>query len=330
LSLSDGIPRARCIGWGQDAVRLGSTDVNTKPVEEIADGFTFDVAFKRQMRFQRRASLSLPNSATWTPEFGCSVLEILLAERPGVADKVDSEYWFPVKFELLGPGVKLYYQGELADEPEEPGEVRTRPDWCVGSYAVYAADGRKLGHIPRPFAYDSKGAFLWGRWQWDKTGEVLYKAFPVLEMDALKPPLVVDATFGYLSIGGSSTSPSAGNQRADGGFDPGASWNAATIQMYTCCNSGTVGSTAGILSDDGGSPGLAVNVLRDTAEITLTTTPGWFEYTLDSVYGVSNGTLYHFGWDCTSPTKQTYLGLHEPNQADVLLRHSRGNGRFDV
>lgn len=306
LSAHTGVPMARSVGWGEPVLELGIVDPEAKPLTEIADGFRFELAADRLIQFERRPTVAFPGGGSWSPEFGALVIEFLLNGKPGAADRVDGEFWFPVKWRSLDPALEFLYQGELDQESEEPGEVRTRPAWVLGSYAIYKA-GRKLGHVPRPFARDSQGTGLWGRWAGNPQSGVLYKAFPLAELDALIPPLVIDATFGYESQGGSSSTPSNGIQRANGRYDPGASWNAATIKMYTAAASGTLGSTAGIFSDDGNPPvSLAANVLRDSAEITLTTSAGWYTYTLDSVYGVVNGTDYHIGWHNAATGQQKY------------------------
>lgn len=304
LTAQAGLPATRCIGWGEMALELGMADPIARPLTEIVDGFRFELTTDRLIQFQRRSTIELSDGETWSPEFGGLVVEFLLDGKPGADDAVGAEYWFPIRFAVIDPAVRLHYQGRLSDEPAEPGEVRSRPDWCVGSYAVYKA-GRKLGHIPRPFARDSEGNFLWGRWAGNPAGGVLYKAFPASEMGALIPPLIVDATFGFESQGGSSTTPSTGIQRATGAYNPGASWNAETVMGYFKAASGTTGGTAGIFSDNAGTPRLAANILRDSGEITITNVAGWFQFTLDSLLPVTS-QYYHLGWHHNSAQQVTY------------------------
>jgi len=107
----------------------------------------------------------------------------------------------------LPAGCQLHYQPALTAEEVAKGCVR--PDWCVGSYAVFDGTGCKIGHIPAARAETAAGEVKWFRLQVQQHGHFgrlvvvpgLVKWLKTLAKSAY--PVVVDPTFGYTSHGAS-------------------------------------------------------------------------------------------------------------------------------
>jgi len=109
------------------------------------------------------------------------------------------------------PGVSFHYQGELSEE--DIAEGCSRPDWAVGSYAVYGDKSDngfmtgKLMHIPRPFCIDATGVEQWA--------DILIAdgwltiTIPQDYLDSCVYPMRLDPTLGMTTCGASSASNSS-------------------------------------------------------------------------------------------------------------------------
>lgn len=139
-----------------------------------------------------------------------------------------------VSFEIDSRGLEFEYQPPLNEEPMMPGvtecsettcwneegeAVSYRPENVVRSYAVYynggkAGDWTKLGgkdyktgkvfHIYRPKIYDAAGTEVWGELKIEDN--YIKVVVPQDFLDQAVYPVTVDPSFGYTSIGASSSS----------------------------------------------------------------------------------------------------------------------------
>lgn len=96
--------------------------------------------------------------------------------------------------------VDLYYQGELKDTGNRS---LIRPDWIIGSYAVYdrSAIPVKLGHIYAPYLYDQSGKIEKAIMSY-LDGQIIITV-PDSYFENAEYPVYLDPTFGYTDIGGS-------------------------------------------------------------------------------------------------------------------------------
>jgi hypothetical protein len=187
---------------------------------EIQDGHEFDVAGTAKLRYRKLSELELPDASVWTPEFGVMRADIVLLAKPSMPAEV--MYTVGRWRVTLPVGARLAFQGPL--KPHQVAAGSTRPDWVVNSRILYAADGRKLGHLPRPFAVDADGKWTWGEWDW--SAGILSKRISRAWLDTARYPVVVDATLGYTSIGASTVDS---NPDYRNGFGP---WTMSE-QMFT-------------------------------------------------------------------------------------------------
>jgi len=109
-------------------------------------------------------------------------------------------------------GLDFFYQPALTAEEIEQGA--SRDENVVGSYAVYHKTKKdnivggieyktgKAFHIYRPHAVDAKGLKVWC--ELDITDGELTVTVPEDFLNKASYPVVVDPTFGYTSVGGSS------------------------------------------------------------------------------------------------------------------------------
>lgn len=107
-------------------------------------------------------------------------------------------------------GLDFFYQPTLTGEEIESGALR--PDNVVGSYAVYHRLNKnnhyktgKAFHIYRPEAIDANGNKTWCELYIDIDTEVLTVTIPEKFLESAAYPVVVDPTFGYTSVGASTT-----------------------------------------------------------------------------------------------------------------------------
>ena len=153
-------------------------------------------------------------------ENGAFEFEIILKQKP-LTNKVT--------FNINDSGLEFYYQPPLNEEVncslegcvacnathcwDENGTItHYRPENVVGSYAVYHSYKKnneyktgKLFHIFRPKVRDSAGNTTWCDLHIDEAKGLLTITIPQEFLDKAVYPVTVDPTFGYESIGGSST-----------------------------------------------------------------------------------------------------------------------------
>jgi hypothetical protein len=128
--------------------------------------------------------------------------------------------------------LNFFYQPALTQK--EIDEGASRPENVVGSYAVYhktkggmnRADGMeyktgKAFHIYRPKVTDKDGSEAWAELNIDDQAGVLSVTVPQEFLDKAVYPVIVDPTFGYTSVGGTSNTFTPDNNDVLMGFDNG-------------------------------------------------------------------------------------------------------------
>lgn len=286
---SAGLPAVDLRAWGGPVGRLQFGDA-TKPASEVQNGFRFEVSAKRLLTFQRRMELEFPNGEVWRPENGLTYTELHLDERPGVVDLDHGQYVFPFDL-VLAPDVGMYFQPALA--PEEIDEGCVRPEWCVGSFALYHRDGRKLGHIPRPWMKDARGDWLWGDFR--RVGDTLAKVFDAAKVDALMPPFIVDDTFGYGSDPATATSIAGGSVIWSVKNTPASDGTITALEWYvpSAGNGATTSRELGLYDDTGTSNYPGAKLVTTAADTTAVTGAAW--NSIAASLGVTAGSYYWFG-----------------------------------
>jgi len=274
------IPKATGNAWGgatrgqwdstvgvQYAAETAAVDVT-----EIANGRRYTVK-GGTLEILHVPQIEFPNGETFTPEDGLTQHNIVLAAKPAPG----TNSW---AFKLdLPEGATLAYQPKLT--PAEVARGNTRPEWVVGSYAIRAADRRKLGHIPRPYAVAADGKWTWGTWEWDAETATLTKVFPDAWLQAAVYPVTVDLTLGNSSAGGSGYFVVANYVYAFGPFTAPSSGVARGVHIRTA-RLGSNGSVGGALySESGDDPNALVASSAVEGEITSGTYT-WFSWTFAS------------------------------------------------
>lgn len=300
-SLGQAYPVVRGRAWGGDAFELRPVSLVQVPTQPVAGGHQFTLP-DATLTYRHVSSIVMPTGPDFSPSNGAMRVDFEIPVKP-------ASNLFSLRLDL-SQGVTLEWQDETPPtEPWQtlltgdtwpanapPGSV-WRPPWCRGSYTVIAADGRKLGHIPRPFAVDRDGKIVWGMLHWD--GSVLTKEIPWSFLNPAVYPVIIDDTFGYTSIGGTTSATSQywvygygqGSAASPQGYTPASDGNAASISTYLAKKGGPEDVTLGIYSDSSNKPS---SLLRDTGG-GGTGNAGWHLQNLDSALAVSNGTYY---WPC--------------------------------
>jgi len=218
---------------------------------------------------------------------------MVFASRPG--DNV-------VRFRLKhSADLTFHYQPELPPEEVEAGF--RRPDNVVGSYAVYShrsgnvrnSRGElievrrtgKVAHLYRPVLIDANGNRQWAEMTID--GGWLYITMPGKWLDGAAYPVVLDPTFGYTSVGGSTRNPQANQLVAWTVGGPASDGTLDSVSVYV--SSGKA-ATCGLYEMGASAPDALVEV---GSEIDPTTS-GWNTWTLAGTISVSSSKTYAVGW----------------------------------
>ncbi len=272
LKAGKGLPRIGGRAWGVPFTLALRGHGNRYKVKEKAKGFELEIG--STIAFEESDQLLLPTGEVWTPECGMLKTTLVLDKKP------QTNAW---AFDLAFPaGTVFAWQPPLT--PQEAAEGCFRPDWCVGSFAVFDAGGAKIAHMPRPFARDADGAWTWA----DLTlaGAVLTVTVPQAFLDAARYPVTVDPTFGYTSIGGSSQTGSPNYVVVYGPWQAATAGNAASVSMYGHVNGGG-NLTLGFYS--GADP---YALQGDSAGAAASSTQAWNTQNLDSPVAIAAATNY--------------------------------------
>jgi len=148
----------------------------------------------------------------------------------------------------------FWYQAPLTDK--EKAEGHSRPENVEGSFAVYHKTKRhhKVGatnyatgkafHIYRPKVIDALGVETWGELSY--ADGVLSVTVPQAFLDAATYPVLIDPTFGYTTIGGTTYSSSSS------AFTEGTLTEAGDLTLISFYSQGIGGAvnTKGLLYTD--------------------------------------------------------------------------------
>ena len=276
ISQSRGRPHVALKLWGLPAaIRLRGYN-RAMPVRETAGGFAFELDNPGTLTFEHRDSVLFPTGELWRPEFGLLKTTLKLDAAPA---------WGQWVFELdLPTGTKCAYQPALS--PEEIDLRATRPDWAVGSYALFGPFG-KIGHLSRPFAIDADGAWTWGSLA--VAGGAATVRIDDGWLARARYPVVVDPSMGYTSVG-ASTSAFSPNYIIVSGIG-GALGLATAINLY-CSAAVARATTLGLYTNDGAR-------VADSAGGNSPVAAAWLTQNLDSPTALTNGAFYLAG-ECHS------------------------------
>ena len=214
-----------------------------------------------------------------------------------------------IRYTIQSKGLDFFYQGPLTQD--EIAQGTQRPDNIIGSYAVYHqtrahnvlgknnyATGKAF-HIYRPYIEDSNGVRVWCDLNIDLQAGEMTVTIPVDFLETAAYPVIVDPTFGYTPIGGTSVAGTADTLRCPtfqiGGESASVTGLVESIQFY---GSGSSTNFKGVMTDasetiltDGVSPATAIAASAQWNISTYTTKPS-----------VTSGTSYEpwVVWDSSS------------------------------
>ena len=201
------------------------------------------------------------------------------------------------RFQLEFPeGLTWHYQPALT--AEEIAEGHERPEEIVGGYVAYwAQSGRYLdgsgeevanyetgrfGDIKEPLWVDDSGQTL--RWTQELVGSELRCYLPTEWLATAVYPVRLDPTFGYESVGGSSSSYT---RSATGIFSPPSNGSVTSISM--ACSSGGFVFTAGIYANNSSYPGSLLGV---SAGSDPTASVDWGVATIEAPVSITTAANY--------------------------------------
>lgn len=203
-------------------------------------------------------------------------------------------------------GLNFYYQPALTQEEIDQGAER--PENVVGSYAVYhatkggmnRADGMeyktgKAFHIYRAKLIDANGNESWADYNTDlnETGILTITANQTWLNNAVYP-VVVDPTFGYTSLGGSTSSTNNLIRGCLATSSETSTIDKLTLGLLAASSSTSVDCA---IYDGDGNPKVGVTVSHDN----LPTNKNWVDFAFSSAPNVN--------------ASQTYALLHNGNAA---------------
>jgi len=168
-----------------------------------------------------------------------------------------------VEFQIESSGLDFFYQQPLTEEYEsgwldvfqtnitvnethvidKNGNVLVeRPEKVVGSYAVYCSKSGnkyqtgKVFHIYRPLITDANKKTIWGNLSIDHN--ILTIAIDQKWLDLAVYPVIIDPTFGYTKVGGTSdyVLSTIGPPTVYGSKNTGSEGSITTISAYLGCS----------------------------------------------------------------------------------------------
>jgi len=195
---------------------------------------------------------------------GATEINVILKQKPPtntfsvpISSQGLAFYYQPPLTEEYKDGWSDEFQTEIKvteiDVTDSDGNVLVhRPDWCVGSYAVYheSKSGHVLGetnymagkafHIPRPQPIDSAGRTVWADLHIENGW--LTVTIPQEFLDTAKYPIyhALGDTFGYEDKGGSTASLGSNRVRSLCNQTPASAGTATSMSMYVKYYSATV------------------------------------------------------------------------------------------
>jgi hypothetical protein len=240
---------------------------------------------------------------TETVDFGDGgfKVDILLHERPDT-----NRFCYTIEG---AENYDFFYQPPLTEQEIKEGAIR--PPEIQGSYAVYHktlrdhVNGRtnyatgKVMHIPRPQVWSlvDEEAKQWADLSYEN-GELCVTA-PEEFLATAELPIRIDPTFGYTSIGLTTTNSGDDFVNAFGPISAPESGNVNSISLYSTNLSGGE-MTVGVYSVSGGSPS---SLLADSAGTSVSN--GWNTINLDTPVAVTASTQYYLAYNLGGDTSST-------------------------
>lgn len=171
-------------------------------------------------------------------EEGGFEFEVYLPQKPPINT---------LSFSINTKSLNWFYQPELT--AQEKADGANRPDNVIGSYAVYHSTkgglndvsgmDYKVGkafHVYRPHVVDAAMHETWADLSLDEKSGILTITVPWSFLNSCVYPVIVDPTFGYTSVGGSSSTFAGGNIITGGGTTTGGAGVAVGATIYTNMN----------------------------------------------------------------------------------------------
>lgn len=180
---------------------------------------------------------------------------------------------------------------------------KMRPENVVGSYAVYHDSKKdneykagKAFHLYRPEAADSKGNKTWCDLNIDTDTGLLTIIIPQKFLDEAVYPVIVDPTFGWTSVGGSSASITSTQCYA---YVVTANASVFIDKLVVYTNKSGAGSNPSgkgiIFNGTTGTIPVLTNGVAPAVAIT-STTAAWVDLPYSTKPTVTNGNGYRLGW----------------------------------
>jgi hypothetical protein len=252
-------------------------------------------------------------------EYGGLEIEIVLESNPisniiefdiNFTDGLDFAYQPPLTEDTDLQAMfddRVYSLSETEAKDGEGNVIAFRPENIIGSYAVYAPKQHnkyktgKITHIERPKAIDDNGVEQWCELNIDVENKKLYITIPQSFLDSASYPIIVDPTFGYTSIGASSTN----------------NWDIIGGQVANPGEAGTVTKITAYLGDD---------LFGDNRKCALYTSGGTLVSPQSSQNSASRPSA---GWEDftvanASVTAQNYVVSYWANWVDPTIYYDTG------
>lgn len=352
VQLSKDSPEVTLSKWDNEA------NLIVRPVGDYDSGSRAFLSNRIEWKSQKQEVHAYPLSPAEGMEDGGFEVEIVLNEKPDT-----NEFNFEIKdaaefdFFYQPP---LWQEAGLAQPTSEcddthcviNGDASTRAENIVGSYAVYHKTLRnniageknyatgKAFHILRPKAIDASGNESWADMAYQDG--VLKVTVSQKFLDTANYPVRVDPSFGYTTVGG-TTSTLAGNTVRGGGPEtPTFSGTVNTIFMYDgdATNSGLA---RGVLY---ASTTLALVDVGTEANLDAPAGGQWLAYDMDD-QSVTAGTTYLLGFWIDATTFSnirrdvvasynlnrddlTYHATNPPNDPFVVDSLIAGGSRWSI
>jgi len=222
---------------------------------------------------------------------------------------LEYEIWFAdrpakntVSLDLLFPaGLDFHFQPPLTDAEIREGHVR--PENVVGSYAVYWKESGhlidqdkktivnyqagKFCHIYRPLARDAAGKTVWCDLQIE--GGKMRIVLPSAWLKKALYPVVLDPTFGYETIAGTTIAIPTDIMNASGAGTPASSGTTDSLTWYSSA-AGTVSVKVGLYNDSTGPTSPVSGSPIENASV-ASWTAAWKTFAMSGL-SVVGGSLY--------------------------------------
>jgi hypothetical protein len=200
-----------------------------------------------------------------------------------------------VEFTIESKGLVFYKQNLLTNE-ELIVVSQQRTEAQIESYAVFHDSKKdnkyktgKAFHIFRPDIIDKDNNKVWCNM--DIVGDTLKITIPQNFLDTATYPIILDPTFGYTTIGGTTTGTITSNTYLCTKFTSAADGTIDDINWYINAL-GNQNMTMGAYDEAGGVP---VNIIADSGSSSITNGTGWVTKTASG--SITNTDIFYLnGW----------------------------------